>query len=120
MRVHVDERTQEQKQRYHRNAELPAQTSFVTPASPAPGAASAARSVVAPPGVQVFICSESLPGAIREELILNSDNGEESFGEGAKSAIWGGSQERGSGAVAPELRPAPEPGDGGDLLETDR
>lgn len=65
-RAHVDEHKQEEKQRYHRNEELPAQTSFVTPASPAPGAASAGRRVAVPLGMQVFICSRSLPGAIGE------------------------------------------------------
>ena len=39
--AHVDEHKQEEEQRYHRNEELPAQTSFVTSASLPCSAASA-------------------------------------------------------------------------------
>lgn len=63
------EQEQEEEQRYHRNEELPAQTSFVTAASlpqglPQPGAL--AR-LGGPLGVQGFSCSLQLPGAAWEK-----------------------------------------------------
>lgn len=77
--AHADEHKQEEEQRYHRNEELPAQTSFVTSASLPRGAASAViggGGAFGYAGVQLLrVTSWRHLG----ELILNSDNGQKSF-----------------------------------------
>lgn len=82
----TDEHKQEEEQRYHRNEELPAQTSFVT-------SASLPRVLLQPSscdeGGGAFGCAgvhllRVTSWCHLRELILNSDNGRESFSGGAK------------------------------------
>lgn len=86
VRAHADEHKQEEEQRYHRNEELPAQTSFVTSASLPrvllqPLSCGGGGGAFGRAGVHLL---RAASWCHLGELILNSDNGQKSFGEGVR------------------------------------